>query len=80
MMRSQRTFRSALDWSQEELAESADVSIPTVKRLEAADGPLGGRSDTAKKICSALQAASIEFIDENGHGAGVRLRKPGRRS
>jgi hypothetical protein len=24
----------------------------------------------------ALEAAGVEFIDENGGGAGVRLRKP----
>ena len=26
----------------------------------------------------AIQTAGVEFIDENGGGAGVRLRKPGR--
>jgi hypothetical protein len=59
----------------EEASISAGVSIPTIKRLEARDGPLGGRGETGKKICSALQAAGVEFIDENGGGAGVRLRK-----
>jgi predicted transcriptional regulator len=64
-----------LDWSQEQLAAAADVSIPTIKRLEAQDGPLGGRDDTGSKIRSTMQAAGIEFIDENGGGVGVRLRK-----
>jgi hypothetical protein len=27
------------------------------------------------KICSALESAGVEFIDENGGGPGVRLRK-----
>ena len=62
-------------WSQEQLAESADVSLPTIKRLEANDGPLGGRSETSVKIQSTLERAGVEFIDENGGGAGVRLRK-----
>jgi len=57
------------------LAAEADVSIPTIKRLEAQDGPLGGRDETGIKIRSALEAAGIEFIDENGGGPGVRLRK-----
>jgi hypothetical protein len=57
------------------LAAKADVSIPTIKRLEAQDGPLGGRDETGIKIRSALEAAGIEFIDENGGGPGVRLRK-----
>jgi hypothetical protein len=34
-----------------------------------------GEAKTGKKICSALQSAGVEFIDENGGGAGVRLRK-----
>jgi hypothetical protein len=27
-------------------------------------------------MLAALQAAGVEFIDENGGGPGVRLRKP----
>ncbi|MGO8794068.1 MAG: hypothetical protein ACLQLC_04530 [Candidatus Sulfotelmatobacter sp.] len=57
------------------MATEADVSIPTIKRLEAQDGPLGGRSETGGKIRTALEAAGVEFIDENGSGPGVRLRK-----
>ena len=36
---------------------------------------MGGRSETGAKIRAALEAAGVEFIDENGGGAGVRLRK-----
>jgi len=36
---------------------------------------LGGREGTAGKIRMALESAGIEFIDENGGGPGVRLRK-----
>ena len=50
-------------------------SIPTIKRLEAQDGPLGGRDNTSIKIRSALETAGVEFIDENGGRPGVRLRK-----
>jgi hypothetical protein len=64
-----------LAWSQEDLATAADISIPTIKRLEAQDGMLGGRDETGIKIRSALESAGIEFIDENGGGPGVRLRK-----
>jgi predicted transcriptional regulator len=70
-----KAARSLLAWSQEDLAASADVSVPTIKRLEAADGSLGGRKETADKICMALQRAGVEFIDENGGGPGVRLRQ-----
>jgi len=71
-----KAARALLAWSQEQLAEAADVSIPTIKRLEANDGPLGGRSGTGAKIQTALERAGVEFIDENGGGAGVRLKKP----
>jgi hypothetical protein len=57
------------------LADAAEVSIPTIKRLEAHDGALGGRHETGTKIRAALERAGVEFIDENGGGAGVRLRK-----
>jgi len=57
------------------MAEASGVSIPTVKRLEAEDGVLGGRTATTQKIIAALEAAGVEFIAENGGGAGVRLRQ-----
>lgn len=71
-----KAARALLAWSQEQLASAAGVSIPTVKRLEADDGQLGGRIDTGAKICAALESAGVEFIYENGGGPGVRLRKP----
>ena len=69
-----KAARSLLAWSQHQLAAAAGISVPTVKRLEAHDGPLGGRDETAGKIRSALEKAGVEFIEENGGGPGVRLR------
>ncbi len=74
-VRQVKAARSLLAWSQEQLAAAADVSIPTIKRLEAQDGPLGGRDQTGNKIRLALEKGGVEFIDENGGGPGVRLRK-----
>jgi transcriptional regulator with XRE-family HTH domain len=74
-IRQVKAARALLGWSQEQLASAANVSIPTIKRLEAHDGPLGGRTDTGDKIEAALEKAGIEFIEENGGGPGVRLRK-----
>jgi predicted transcriptional regulator len=74
-IRQVKAARSLLAWSQEQLAAAADVSIPTIKRLEAKDGPLGGRDETGTKIRLALENAGVEFLDENGGGPGVRLRK-----
>ncbi len=75
-IRQVKAARSLLAWSQDDLAEAANVSLPTIKRLEAVDGPVGGRDETAEKIRSALQSAGVEFINENGGGPGVRLKKP----
>jgi hypothetical protein len=54
---------------------ASGVSEPTVKRLEAADGALGGRDGTADAIRAALEAAGVIFVEQNGEGPGVRLRK-----
>ena len=62
-------------WSQERLAEVSGVSVPTIKRLESEDGNLGGRADTGAKIIAALEGAGVIFVEENGEGPGVRLRK-----
>ena len=70
-----KAARALLAWSQADLAERSGVSEPTVARLEAVDGELGGREHTAHRIRVALEQAGIEFIDENGGGPGVRLRK-----
>ena len=69
-----RAARGLLGWSQSKLAVRAGLSLPTVKRVEADLGPRV--SDEARnKLQRALEAAGVEFIDENGGGPGVRLRK-----
>jgi transcriptional regulator with XRE-family HTH domain len=67
-----KAARALLGWSQDDLAREAAVSIPTVKRLEAGNGELGGRSETVRKLRTALEAAGIEFIGGNGK-LGVQL-------
>ena len=75
-----KAARALLGWSQADLAERSGVSEPTVARLESVDGELGGREGTTHKIRAAIESAGIQFIDENGGGPGVRLRKPRGRS
>jgi Helix-turn-helix len=70
--------RALLDWSQSDLASESGISEPTIARLESVDGQLGGREATVQRIKAALEKGGIEFIDENGGGPGVRLRKPTR--
>jgi transcriptional regulator with XRE-family HTH domain len=66
-----------LRWEQFDIAAAAGVSVETIKRLERSDGPLQStRVATVVAIQRAFEVAGIEFIPENGGGAGVRLRHP----
>ena len=64
--------RAVLKWGVREVAKAARVSPATVTRVEA-DQP--ANATTFAAIRAALEAAGVEFIDENGGGPGVRLRK-----
>ena len=56
------------------MADRAGVGLMTVHQFEK-EGSQPRRA-TKQVIRRALEAAGISFIDENGGGAGVRLRKP----
>jgi predicted transcriptional regulator len=62
-----------LAWNQQDLADAASVGIVTIHQLEA--GTSEPRRATLQVIRHAFEAAGVEFIDENGGGPGVRLRK-----
>ncbi|WP_408903995.1 helix-turn-helix domain-containing protein [Rhodopila sp.] len=65
--------RVALGWSAAKLAGAAKVGVATVNRFES--GAATPIPATLAAIERALEAAGVEFIPENGGGAGVRLRK-----
>ena len=67
-----RLARSALGLGIRDLATLASVSTNTIYRLES--GELL-KSQTIAAIRSVLEDAGVIFIDENGEGPGVRLRK-----
>jgi predicted transcriptional regulator len=73
-IRQLKAARELVAWSQEDLAEKSGVSLPTIQRLEAADGDLGGRPVTGEKIIAALTKAGVEFLAKDNGGAGVRLK------
>jgi transcriptional regulator with XRE-family HTH domain len=64
--------RAATGLGVRELAEAAGVSPNTVARLERGEDL---KPATVDSIRAALETAGVEFIPENGGGAGVRLRK-----
>lgn len=70
-----RAARALLRLSAEKLAETAGVSLVTIRRSEAIDGPVKMMRANAEALRRALEAAGIEFIPENGGGAGVRMQK-----
>lgn len=70
-----RAARALLRWEQKDLAEASGISLPSIKRLETQPGALAAQQRTVDALEAALEAAGVEFIAENGGGAGVRLKK-----
>src|SRR5262249_44197207 len=64
--------RAAVGWGVRELAKKAGVTANTVTRIE---NGADAKQSTMDKLQRALEAAGIEFIQENGGGPGVPLRK-----
>jgi transcriptional regulator with XRE-family HTH domain len=68
-----RAARGLLAWSQQDLAREAGIGVVTVHQFEA--GTSAPRRATIDVIKRAFEEAGVEFIDENGGGPGVRLKK-----
>jgi transcriptional regulator with XRE-family HTH domain len=60
--------------TQSQLARAANLGLSTVVDFEKERRLVS--EEAASAIQSALQRAGIEFMDENGGGEGLRLRKP----
>ena len=67
-----RMARAALGLGVRDLAVLSNVAQATISRLEKGESLKRG---TVELIRNALESAGVEFIDENGGGAGVRLSK-----
>jgi transcriptional regulator with XRE-family HTH domain len=68
-----RAARALIGISQEELAARSKVAKATIANFEA--GRRMPYDRTLADLRTALEAAGVEFIDENGGGSGVRLRR-----
>jgi transcriptional regulator with XRE-family HTH domain len=64
--------RAAVGWGVRELAKKAGVTANTVTRIE---NGADAKQSTMDRLQHALEAAGIDFIQENGGGPGVRLGK-----
>lgn len=72
-----KAARALVDMNQEGLAGAANVSVNTIRNMEARGGrDLVSNFETVTKVQRALEAAGVQFIPENGGGSGVRLAKP----
>ena len=74
-----RAARALLNIDQRQMADLADLSVPTIQRMEASDGVIRANVDSLMKLVAALENAGIELINPGAlspsGGRGVRLRE-----
>jgi transcriptional regulator with XRE-family HTH domain len=70
-----RAARALSKWSAEDLAQRAGISSRTIQRLEVATGVPSSLAKNLQAIQRTLENAGVIFIDENGGGPGVRLKR-----
>ena len=73
-----RMARAALNWTVRDLAEATNLHRNTISNIET--GKYLGDEASLATIETVLRRAGVEFIDENGGGPGVRLRKGHRKT
>ena len=70
-----RAGRALLGWSVADLARATALGVNTIRRAELSEGQTALTLANGLAIRRALEAAGVVFIEENGGGPGVRLRK-----
>jgi hypothetical protein len=72
--------RSLVGLSQAKVAQEAAVSLPTLRRMEAAKGPVAGLRNNVAAVRRVLEEAGVEFVlKSNGEGVvviGCLVRAP----
>ncbi len=69
-----KSARLWLGWSQMDLAARASLSVPTIQRMEASDGPIRGTYESVSRVRETLERAGIEFLDDDAPGVRLRVR------
>jgi len=76
-----RAARALLGMDQRALAHAAQLSLPTIQRMEASEGVIRGTVDSLMKLVAAIEAAGVDLLNEGDTsligGRGVRLREAG---
>ena len=70
-----RAARALVRWSAEDLARECSVGVTTIRRAELTESETSMTAANDLAVRRVLEAAGVEFIDGNGGGPGVRLRK-----
>jgi transcriptional regulator with XRE-family HTH domain len=70
-----RAARALVKWSAEDLARQSSVSLRTIRRAELAEPETSMTAPNDTAIRRAFEMAGIEFIDENGGGAGGGIHR-----
>jgi transcriptional regulator with XRE-family HTH domain len=73
-----RAARALLRWSAEDLARKSTLGVTTIRRAELTEGETSLTTANDLAVRRTLEAAGVEFIDEDGGGPGVRLRQRSR--
>jgi transcriptional regulator with XRE-family HTH domain len=68
-----RMARAALNWTVRDLARATGLHRNTITNIEV--GRYSGDPESLATIEGVLRREGVEFIDENGGGSGVRLKK-----
>lgn len=61
-----KTARTALSWTQQDLASRSGVSLVTIARMET--GMMSPRLSTLSKLKAALSDAGVRIVDESPAG------------
>src|SRR3954469_17337099 len=72
-----RAARALIRWSAEDLARASAVGTTTIRRAELTESETSLTAANDLAIRRALEAAGVEFIDENGGGAWSALAQGG---
>jgi transcriptional regulator with XRE-family HTH domain len=72
-----RAGRGLLGWTAQDLADASGVGVATIRRAEAGDGQVRMIPANTAALIRTMAEKGVDFIEENGGGAGVRMKVPG---
>lgn len=72
-----RSGRSALNWSQQLLADKSGISLPTIARIET--GVNNPKLETISRLIGTIEAGGVEFTWTHPQGFGMVVTLPKKR-